>query len=112
MSLLDIINELKIPKRDTKCIKPFENIIKVKLIFHKIPKIISPGFKCFLHSFDKTYTVEFNTIENNDLNFVTSKNSKSKLIDCSLNISTNDFLDTNTMLRKDDLTLAYGYIHS
>ena len=111
-SLLDIIDNLKIPKRDTNCIKPFENKVKAKLIFHKIPKIISPGFKCLLHSLDKTYNVEFDTIKNDDLNFVTSKNSKSKLIDCSLNISTNDFLDTNTMLRKDDLTLAYGYIHS
>ena len=111
MSLLDIINELKIPKRDTKCIKPFENIIKVKLIFHKIPKIISPGFKCLLHSFDKAYTVEFNNIENDDLNFVTDINSKSKLIDCHLYISTNDFLDTSTMLRKDNSTIAYGYIY-
>ena len=111
-SLLDIIDNLKIPKRDTNCIKPFENKVKAKLIFHKIPNIISPGFKCLLHSLDKTYNVEFDTIKNDDLNFITAKNSKSKLIDCSLNISTTDFLDTNTMLRKDDLTLAYGYIHS
>ena len=109
-SLLDIIDNLKIPKRDTNCIKPFENKVKAKLIFHKIPKIISPGFKCLLHSLDKTYNVEFDTIKNDDQNFVTSKNTKSKLIDCSLNITTNDFLDTNTMLRKDDLTLAYGVL--
>ena len=110
-SLLDIIDNIKIQKRDTNCIKPFENKVKVKLIFHKIPGVVSTGFKCLLHSFDKEYNVEFDTIKNDDLNFITAKNSKSKLIDCSLNISTNEFLDTNTMLRKDDLTLAYGIIY-
>ena len=110
-SLLDIIDNLKIPKRDTKCIKPFENKIKAKLIFHNIQNIISPGFTCLLHSLDKTYNVEFNSIKNDDINFVTASNSKSKLINCSLNISTNDHLDINCILRKNDMTIAYGVLY-
>ena len=52
-SLLDVIDSLKIPKRDTIFLKPFENKVKARLIFHKIPKIISQGFTCSLHSLDK-----------------------------------------------------------
>lgn len=40
-SLLDIIENIKIPKRETQCIKPIENTVKAKLIFHKIPKVIT-----------------------------------------------------------------------
>ena len=110
-SLLNIIYNLKIPKRDTNCIKPFENKVKAKLIFHKIPKIISPGFICSLHSLDKTYDVELIHINNDDVNFITTNNSNGKLIDCILKISTNDYLDINTMLRKDNITIAYGIIY-
>ena len=85
-SLLDIIENLKIPKRETRCIKPIENLVKAKLFFHNIPKIISPGFKCVLNSFDKTYNIELNSIKNDDLNYVTTSNSKNKFINCNLNI--------------------------
>ena len=54
-SLLDIIDNLKIPRRDTTFLKPIENKVKARLIFHDIPKIISPGFTCLIHSLDKTY---------------------------------------------------------
>ena len=110
-SLLDIIDNLKIPRRDTTFLKPIENKVKARLIFHDIPKIISPGFTCLIHSLDKTYNAEFNSIKNDDINFVTASNSKSKLIDCTLNISTNDHLDINCILRKNDMTIAYGVLY-
>lgn len=110
-SLLDIIDSLKIPKRTTNCIKPFENKVKAHLIFHNIPKIISPGFKCLLHSFDKTYNIEFHSIKNKNLNFVTSNNSKGMVIDCCLNIKTNDHLNINTLIRDSYGSLAYGLLY-
>ena len=110
-SLLNIIDSIKIQIRETKCIKPFENEVKAKLIFHNIPKIITKGFICSLHSQDKTYNVEFNAIKNNNLNFITPINSKGKLIDCTLNINTNDYLDTNCILRRENMTIAYGVLH-
>ena len=113
-SLLDIIENIKIPKRETQCIKPIENTVKAKLIFHKIPKVITKGFICVMHSLDKTYSVEFDCIKNGNSNFITTSNMKDKITDCSLNILTSDFsyfLDINCLLRKNDMTIAYGILY-
>ena len=105
-SLLDIIENMKIPKRETQCIKPIENTVKAKLIFHKIPKVITKGFICVMHSLDKTYSIEFDCIKNGNSNFITTSNMKDKITDCSLNILTSDFsdfLDINCLLRHNNM---------
>ena len=110
-SLLDIIDNLKIPQRTSNRIKPFDNKVKAKLIFHNISKLISPGFKCCLHSLDKVYNTEFHTIKNKNRNFVTPNNPKGRVIDCCLNIKTNDYLNINIILRDSKCTLAYGILY-
>ena len=110
-SLLDVIVNAKTPKRETKYIKTIENKLKAKLIFHKIPKVITKGFTCRIHSLDKTHTVEFDSIQNDDLTFITASNSKSKAITCTLKIHTNDHLDQNCLLRKCNQTIAYGVLY-
>ena len=110
-SLLDIIGSINSSKRDTTFLKPFENTVKARLIFHKIQSIISVGYTCLLHSLDKTYDVEFISIKNDDINFVTSTNSINKVINCILKITTNDHIDINCILRHNDMTIAYGILY-
>ena len=110
-SLLDIIDSIKISPRTTNWIKPFDNKVKAQLIFDNISKLISPGFKCKIHSLDKVYDTEFYTIKNKNLNFVTPNNPKGRVIDCCLNIKTNDYLNINIILRDSNSTLAYGILH-
>lgn len=67
-----------------------------------------------MHSLDKTYSVEFDCIKNENSNFITTSNMKDKITDCSLNILTNDFsdfLDINCLLRHNDMTIAYGILY-
>ena len=110
-SLLDIIKNIKIPKRITQHIKPINGVANAKLIFHKIPKLISKGFSCVLYSLDKSYTVEFDDIKNDNFNFITIFNSKNKIISCILKINTNNHLDQNCLLRYSNMTIAYGVLY-
>ena len=71
--LFDIFKNVKLHKRESKTIKPINNILNCKLFFHNIPPLISIGFKCILHALDKVFIVEFITIENENQNFVTPK---------------------------------------
>ena len=109
--LFDIFKNIKIYKRKSSTIKPIDNIVNVKLFFHKIPKIITIGYKCILHSLDKVYHVEFINIKNDEKCYITKLNSKNKFISCDLNINTNSHLCDSILLRDQNDTLAYGIIY-
>ena len=109
--LFDIFKNIKIYKRKASTIKPIDNIVNVKLFFHKIPKIITIGYKCILHSLDKVYHVEFISIKNDEKCYITKLNSKNKFISCDLNINTNSHLCDSILLRDQNDTLAYGIIY-
>ena len=110
-SLLDIIENMKIPTRETILIKPINNTIRCKLFFHKPPKIITIGYQCLLHSLNNTYQVEFTDIKNGNINFITPVNSKNKFISCTLKTTSNDHIDKNTILRNETNTIAYGLLY-
>ena len=109
--LFDIFKNIEIHKRRSTIIKPFDNTVNCKLFFHKIPRLITIGFKCILHSLDKVYNVEFIKIENDENNFITKNNSKNKFISCSLKINTTNHLDYGILLRCENETLAYGILY-
>ena len=109
--LFDIFKNIKIHKRKSISIKPIDNIVNAKLFFHKIPKLITIGYKCILHSLDKAYHVEFIKIENDVNNFITKNNSKNKFISCSLKINTTNHLDYGILLRCENETIAYGILY-
>ena len=70
--LFDIIKSIKIHRRESRTIKPIDNQIKCKLFFHKIPKLVTIGFNCILHSQDKIFNVKFIEI-NNETHFISKK---------------------------------------
>ena len=108
--LFDIFKNIKINKRESRSIKPIDNIVNAKLFFHKIPKIITIGHKCILHSLDKVYHVEFIKIENDAKCYITKLNSKNKFIACDLKINSNDHINDSILLRNNEDTLAYGIL--
>ena len=108
--LFDIFKNIEIHKRKSRSIKPIDNIVNAKLFFHKIPKIITIGFKCILHSLDKVYHIEFINIQNDKDRYITKLNSKNKFISCDLRINTNDHLDDSILLRDQNETVAYGIL--
>lgn len=66
---------ININRKRKTYIKPFNNEINVKLIFHKIQSVITSGFKCNLHSSDKIYEIELKSIKNEDKQFITTKDT-------------------------------------
>ena len=110
-SLFDVIKNIKVHRRESKSIKPINNTLNSKLYFHKIPNLITLGYKCILCSLNKSFEVEFINIENEDYNFVTKKNSKGRFIACKLKIDTNEHLDHSIILISANIILAYGILY-
>ena len=110
-SLLDIISNININNKRTTYVKPIENNINSKLIFHNIPAVISAGFKCNLHSSDKVYKIELSSINPKNKSFITINDIHKEPINCTISIQTNDYLDQSCLLTLNNTIIAYGVLY-
>ena len=110
-SLLDIISSININRKQKTYVKPIENNINFKLIFHNIPAVISAGFKCNLHSSDKVYEIELLNINCENKSFITINDIHKEPINCTISIQTNDYLDQSCLLTLNNTIIAYGVLY-
>ena len=110
-SLLDIIGNININRKQRTYLKPIENNINAKLIFHNIPVVISAEFKCNLHSSDKIYEIEILNINCENKSFITIKDIHKEPINCTISVQTNDYLDQSCLLTLNNTIIAYGVLY-
>ena len=109
-SLFDVLKNLNVFRRESRTIKPLNNIINCKIFFHNVNHLITTGFNCLLHSYNQIFNIEFIKI-NNKHGFITPKNKSSEFIDCKLKIKTCEMIDYAILLKINDDILAYGIIY-
>ena len=108
MSLIEAMNTMNISKCNIKLIYPINSMVHGLFIIYQIDNVLSPGFKCLAHSYDKIYNVKITNVKNGKLNFATIKNAK-KPIHITLKISA-DQIHSHIILRKNDNTIAIGVL--
>lgn len=108
--LFDLLKSIKIHRIERKSFKTINNTLNCKVYFHKIPNLITTGYKCLLFSLNKSYDIEFINIENEKNNFITTLNSKGKFINCTLKIDTQDYINQSIILIVGNIILAYGIL--
>ena len=100
-SLFDILKNINVFRRESRTIKPINNEINCKLFFHTVNHLITSGFHCLLHSYNKIFNIEILKINNKSSDF----------IDCKLKIKTCEMIDYAILLKINDDILAYGIIY-
>ena len=110
-SLLDIISNININRKRRTYVKPIQNKINSKLIFHNIPSVISAGFKGNLNSSGKVYEIELLNINCKNKSFITIKDIHKEPINCTIRVQTNDYLDQSCLLTLNNNIIAYGVLY-
>lgn len=109
-SLINAINTIKLIPCEHKMIKPIDNIIKGKLIFHNIDGVITIGFRCIIHCLNNEFEGEIVDISNNVYHYITRKNSQKRIIRVAIKIKSNDLICNRIILRNNNLSIAFGIL--
>ena len=109
-SLFEVLEKLNVFRRESRTVKVINNEINCKLFFHTVNHLISTGFNCILHAYNKIFNIEFINI-NNKCGFISKKNKTSEFIDCKLKIKTSNMIDYAILLKVNNEILAYGIIY-
>ena len=116
-SLINIIQNINIDKINDKYYEIIDkNIVKTKMMFNIIPKVITSGFIGLVHSKDKYYTMMIRNIKNDKFNFVTEKNTYDnnglpKMIDVEIEfIDKPDKIHSNLIIRYENQTIGIARV--